>query len=51
MTYPQIVRDEVERQGAPISDDEVLELLRTDLDMNAQGLGMWLDKFPEPATA
>lgn len=47
----QIVRDEVERQGAPIADDEVLELLRTDLDMNAQGLGMWLDKFPEPATA
>ena len=43
----QIVRDEVERQGAPMSEDEVIELLRQDLDMNAQGLGMWLDKCPE----
>jgi hypothetical protein len=37
--------------GVSHEDDEVLELLRADLDMNAQGLGMWLDKCPESATA
>jgi glyoxylase-like metal-dependent hydrolase (beta-lactamase superfamily II) len=47
----QIVRDEVERQGSPIAEHEVLEVLRMDLDMNAQGLGMWLDKYPEVAAA
>lgn len=47
----QIVRDEVERQGTPLPEDEVIELLRVDLDMNAQGLGMWLDKCPEPTPA
>ncbi len=47
----QLVCEEVERQGAPVSEEEVLELLRMDLDMNAQGLGMWMDKHPEAVTA
>lgn len=47
----QIVLDEVERQGSVLPEAQVLDLLRLDLDMNAQGLGMWLDKCPEVATA
>lgn len=47
----QIVCDEIERQGLSRAESVVLELLRSDLDMNAQGLGMWLDKCPEVTTA
>jgi len=39
----QIVREEAERQGWTLPIAEVLELLRMDLELNAQGLGVWLD--------
>jgi hydroxyacylglutathione hydrolase len=39
----QIVREEAERQGWTLPEEAVLELLRTDLELNAQGLGVWLD--------
>lgn len=39
----QIVREEAERQGWCLPEDEILELLRVDLELNAQGLGVWLD--------
>jgi hydroxyacylglutathione hydrolase len=39
----QIVREEAERQGWCLPEDEIFDLLRTDLELNAQGLGVWLD--------
>lgn len=47
----QIVREEADRQGWTLSEDKVFELLRLDLDLNAQGLGVWLDesRVSEPA--
>lgn len=49
----QIVREEAERQGWTLPEAEVFDLLRMDLELNAQGLGMWLDRpvTKEPATA
>ncbi|WP_332675819.1 MBL fold metallo-hydrolase [Aromatoleum sp.] len=40
----QIVREEAERQGWTLPEAEVFDLLRMDLELNAQGLGMWLDR-------
>jgi glyoxylase-like metal-dependent hydrolase (beta-lactamase superfamily II) len=47
----QIVREEADRQGWSLPEDKVFELLRLDLDLNAQGLGVWLDesRVSEPA--
>lgn len=47
----QIVREEADRQGWSLPEDKVFELLRLDLDLNAQGLGVWLDesRVTEPA--
>lgn len=42
----QIVREEADRQGWTLPESEILELLRSDLELNAQGLGMWLDRRP-----
>lgn len=39
----QIVREEAERHGWPLPEEEIFNLLRTDLELNAQGLGIWLD--------
>lgn len=47
----QIVREESERQGWVLSESELFELLRMDLDLNAQGLGVWLDACREIETA
>lgn len=47
----QIVSDEVARQGMHLPESEVIELLRMDLGMNAQGLGMWLDAQAETVPA
>lgn len=49
----QIVREEGERQGWILPDAEVQALLRMDLELNAQGLGVWLDSCvtSEPAVA
>jgi len=47
----QIVREETERQGWMLPVSEVLELLRMDLELNAQGLGVWLDASRARAAA
>jgi hydroxyacylglutathione hydrolase len=47
----QIVREEAERQGWTLPVSEVLELLRMDLELNAQGLGVWLDSSRARAAA
>jgi glyoxylase-like metal-dependent hydrolase (beta-lactamase superfamily II) len=36
--------DRVRTQGCRIADDKVLELLAMDLELNAQGLEVWLDR-------
>ncbi len=45
----QIVREETARQSWALSEDDALELLRVDLELNAQGLGEWLDAQRERA--
>lgn len=49
----QIVREEAARQNWALGEDDTLELLRMDLELNAQGLGVWLDslRVPEAETA
>lgn len=49
----QIVREETARQSWALSEDDALEVLRLDLELNAQGLGVWLDslRVEETATA
>lgn len=39
----QLMLDEAKRQGWRLPRDEVLALLGTDIELNAQGLGNWLD--------
>ena len=39
----QIMREEAARQNWALNEDETLDLLRMDLELNAQGLGVWLD--------
>lgn len=41
----QIVREETARQGWALSEEEALDMLRLDLELNAQGLGVWLDSL------
>lgn len=41
----QIVREETARQGWALPEEQALELLRLDLELNAQGLGVWLDSL------
>ena len=43
----QVVRAEAARQNWAVDEDTSLELLRSDLDLNAQGLGVWLDRLRE----
>ncbi|ATE60970.1 MBL fold metallo-hydrolase [Thauera sinica] len=45
----QVVREETARQSWALSEDDALELLRMDLELNAQGLGEWLDSRREAA--
>ena len=33
----------IEAHGSPVSKEECLRLLAIDIDLNAQGLGVWLD--------
>ncbi len=49
----QIVREEAARQNWALNEEETLELLRVDLELNAQGLGVWLDsqRVPEAEPA
>lgn len=37
---------EIRSHGCMLSDEAVLELLATDLELNAQGMGIWLDSLP-----
>lgn len=39
----QIMREEAARQNWALNEEDSLELLRMDLELNAQGLGVWLD--------
>lgn len=39
----QLIREEVGRQGWALDEEQSLALLRNDLELNAQGLGVWLD--------
>jgi hydroxyacylglutathione hydrolase len=39
----RLVLEEARRQGWTLSDAAVLEVFATDLELNAQGLGVWLD--------
>lgn len=47
----QIVREEAERQGWALSEAGYMEVLRPDLELNAQGLGVWLDVCREQTIA
>jgi len=46
----QIFREEAARQNWALGEEETLELLRMDLELNAQGLGVWLDSRQTGAT-
>ena len=46
----QILREEAARQGWHLSEDDTLAMLDLDLELNAQGLGEWLDSR-QPALA
>lgn len=48
----QVVREEAARQGWALDEDDSLALMRMDLELNAQGLGVWLDsqRVPEAET-
>lgn len=39
----QVLREEAARQNWALDEEQTLELLRMDIDLNAQGLGIWLD--------
>jgi hydroxyacylglutathione hydrolase len=39
----QVMREETDRQKWALDEEQTLELLRMDLELNAQGLGVWLD--------
>jgi len=39
----QVIREEAGRQNWALDEEQTLELLRMDLELNAQGLGVWLD--------
>jgi glyoxylase-like metal-dependent hydrolase (beta-lactamase superfamily II) len=41
-----MVLEEARRASWPLSPDEALELFATDIELNAQGLGVWLDGLP-----
>ena len=47
----QIVREEAERQGWTLPEQEMLDVLRMDLELSAQGLGVWLDASRETVPA
>lgn len=47
----QIVREEAARQGWTLPEAEILEVLKMDLELNAQGLGVWLDESRETEAA
>lgn len=49
--HPRILRDltayllaEIRRHGCTLPENELLDLWATDLELNAQGLGVWLDQ-------
>lgn len=45
----QIAREEAARHGWTLAEDEYMEVLRLDLELNSQGLGVWLDACREQA--
>ena len=41
-----LLLDSARRQGVPLADDALAALLATDIELNALGLGAWLDRGP-----
>ena len=39
-----LMQEEAERQGWPLRGEALTEFLRMDMELNAQGLGVWLDR-------
>ena len=42
--FEEIYLTELRRCGSVLSEATVLSLLATDLELNAQGMGVWLDR-------
>jgi glyoxylase-like metal-dependent hydrolase (beta-lactamase superfamily II) len=40
----QLIREEATRHGWPLPEEALFDLLETDLELNAQGLGDWVDR-------
>jgi glyoxylase-like metal-dependent hydrolase (beta-lactamase superfamily II) len=40
----QIYLDSVKKHGCTMPDSQVIDLLELDIDLNAQGMGIWLDR-------
>jgi hypothetical protein len=47
----QIYRADLRRQGSGLSDAEFQRLMGLDLELNAQGMGVWLDRMQRQARA
>jgi len=47
----QMVLDEAQRQGWQLTRERVLEVFACDIELNAQGLGNWLDSLPDASTS
>lgn len=45
----ELLLDEARRFGCRLADDEILEVLASDLDLNAQGLAHWIDNVDKAA--
>ena len=47
----EILRAEALRQGWMLSESEVMEVFKLDIELNAQGLQAWLDSHNAPRAA
>jgi hypothetical protein len=43
----RIYIDELRHCGSTLTDEQLDPLLATDVELNAQGLGVWLDKMKQ----
>ncbi|HSV68552.1 MAG TPA: MBL fold metallo-hydrolase [Methylibium sp.] len=46
-----LYRDRLRALGSPLSDDQIATLLALDVELNAQGLEVWLDRAAKPAAS
>jgi glyoxylase-like metal-dependent hydrolase (beta-lactamase superfamily II) len=49
--FADIYMTELRRRGSPKPEAELRELLATDIELNAQGLGAWLDRLARASVA